>query len=151
MANKELETKRKELIKKLDDGEKLTEEEINQLKYIQDEDSVEKIDRIIRGVNDVWKKHYDFKKEWGVEFDIAIKAPNVIEQGQIQARREAYLEGMGMAVSPYVYQCYQTLATIRTCGVDVPKELEKDEDIFNLSVLYAIGTDWGEWLTSFRF
>lgn len=142
--------KREEIIAKRDNGEKLTEEDINYLKYYQEKDENEQIDRIIRGVNDVFEKHYDFQEEWKIEFDIAIKAPNALEQGKIQARREAYLEGMGLAVSPFIYQCYQTLATIRVCGTKIPKELARDEDIYNLNVLYRIGQDYGHWLNSFR-
>lgn len=142
--------KRSELIEKLNNGENLTDEEIDQLKYFNKKEEVQKIDRVIRGVNDIFSKHYDFEKEWGVTFDISIKAPNAIEQGTIQARREAYLQGMGMAVSPYQFQVYHTLATIRTCGVVIPKILEKDEDIYNLNILYAIGQDFGDWLSTFR-
>lgn len=140
---------REQLVEKINKGEKLSDEEINLLKYQTEQAETKTLDRIIRGVNDTFIKDYDFK-EFGMKFTIKIKAPNAIDQGKIQARREAYLEGMGMAVSTFIFQVYHTLATIRVCGVDVPKELEKDEDIFNLHVLYAIGGDFAEWLNSFR-
>lgn len=141
---------RAELIEKINNGEELTEKEIDTLKYLNRKEEVKHIDRIVRGVNDVFTKHYDFNKEWGVEFDISIKAPNALEQGRVIARREAYLQGVGMAVSPFHYQVYNTLATIRECGVIVPKVLETDEDIYNLHLLYAVGEDFGAWLATFR-
>lgn len=141
---------REQLIEKINRGENLTDEEINLLKYHNAEAEHKELNRIIPGVNNVFSKHYDLK-EFGMEFDIKIKAPNVVQQGKIQAMREAYLEGMGMAVSNFIFQCYHTLATIRVCGVEVPKELERDEDIYNIYILNVIGKDFAEWLNSFRF
>lgn len=142
---------KEELIKKLQNGEKLTDLEIARLKELNDREDTSKIDRIVRGVNDVFKKHYDFNNEYGVEFDLAVRAPNAIESGRIQGRREAYLEGMGMAVGRFHYDAFHMLATIRICGVEVPKCLENDEDIYNLGVLYTIAQDYQEWLSFFRF
>lgn len=141
---------RKQLIEKIERGENLTDEEIAVLKYHNDAEERKQLDRIIPGVNNVFSKHYNLE-EYGLEFDIKIKAPNIIENGKIQARREAYLEGMGLAVSNFVFQCYQTLATIRVCGIEVPDVLAKDEDIYNLFILGVIGKDFGEWLNSFRY
>lgn len=140
---------RKKLLEKVENGEKLTDEEINRLKYETNEEEISQIDRIIRGVNDVFVKEYDFK-EYGLNFTIKIKAPNVKEQGKIQGRREAYLQGMGLAVSPFYYNAFDALATIRVCGVEVPKELQNDDDIYNMYILIEIGRDFGQWLGSFR-
>ena len=141
---------REQLIEKLQRGENLTDEEVNILKYYNDAEERKQLDRIIPGVNDVFSKHYNLK-EYGLEFDIKIKAPNIIENGKIQARREAYLEGMGMAVSNFIFQSYQMLATIRVCGVEVPEVLADDKKIYNLYVLGVIAKDYGEWLNSFRY
>lgn len=146
----EPEMTRELLIEKINNGDSLTDEEINFLKYQNTVEEHKQLDRIIRGVNDTFYKEYEFK-EYGLSFNISIKAPNAIEQGKIQARREAYLEGMGMAVSPFMFQAFQMLATIRVCGVDVPKALEKDEEIYNLQVLYLIAQDYIGWLDSFRY
>lgn len=156
MAEENQETKeevtsiRKKLLDRVEAGEKLTDEEINQLKYETNQEELSQIDRVIRGVNDTFIKDYDFK-EYGLKFTIKIKAPNIKEQGKIQARREAYLQGMGLAVNPFYYNAFDALATIRVCGVEVPKELQDDEDIYNLYVLVKIGDDFGRWLGSFRY
>lgn len=107
------------------------------------------IDRIIRGVNDVFEKDYNFE-DIELKFTIKIKAPNALEIGKIQARLSAYLGGMNNYASEYMIVAYQTLATIRTTGVDIPEALAKDEDIYNLDPLYVIGRDFQDWLNNFR-
>ena len=64
---------REQLIEKINRGENLTDEEINLLKYHNAEAEHKELNRIIPGVNNVFSKHYDFK-EFGLEFDIKIKA-----------------------------------------------------------------------------
>ena len=108
------------------------------------------IDRIIRGVNDTFIKDYNFE-DLGLKFTIKMKAPNALEVGKIQARMAAYLGGMNNYVSEYMVIVYQTLAALREVGIDVPKELAKDEEIYNLDILYQIGVDFQEWLNSFRY
>ena len=107
------------------------------------------IDRIIRGVNDVFIKDYDLT-DLGMKFTIKIKAPNALEIGKIQAKLSAYLGGMNNYASEYFILVYQALATIRVTGIEIPKELQKDEDIYNLDVLYMIGRDFQQWLNNFR-
>jgi len=118
--------------------------------YKEKKEQKEVIDRIIRGVNDTFIKEYEFE-DLGMKFTIKIQAPNAIEIGQIQARLSAYLGGMNNYSSEYFLRAYQTLATIRTTGKDIPKELEKDEDIYNLDILYIIGRDFQQWLDNFRY
>lgn len=108
------------------------------------------IDRIIRGVNDTFVKEYNFE-DLGLKFTIKMRAPNALEVGKIQARMAAYLGGMNNYVSEYMVIVYQTLAALREVGIDVPKELAKDEEIYNLDILYQIGVDFQEWLNSFRY
>ncbi len=107
------------------------------------------VDRIIRGVNDTFVKDYDLP-EYDMKFTIKIKAPNAIDSGKIHARASAYLSGMNNYASDYLLTVYQTLAAIRVNGVEVPEVLAKDEDIYNLDVLYVIGRDYAEWLGTFR-
>lgn len=107
------------------------------------------IDRIIRGVNDTFSKDYDFK-DLGLKFTIKIKAPNAIEIGKVQARMMAYLQGMSNYASDYFITVYHALALLRVTGIDVPKELANDEDIYNLDILYTIGVDFKQWLDRFR-
>jgi hypothetical protein len=107
------------------------------------------IDRIVRGVNDTFIKRYDID-DLDLHFTIKIKAPNALDIGKIQARLAAYLGGMNVYASDYMLEVFNTLATIRTTGVEVPKCLEKDEEIYNLDVLYMIGRDFRDWLNTFR-
>lgn len=107
------------------------------------------IDRIIRGQNDLFVKHYKME-EFGVEFTIKIQAPNAIEFGNITARMSGYLSGMNNYVSQYMTMVYQTLGLIRVCGKEVPEFLQKDEEIYNLDILYTIGVDFAEWMNTFR-
>jgi hypothetical protein len=108
------------------------------------------IDRIVRGVNDVFEKDYTFE-DLGVKFTVKVKAPNALEIGKIQARMSAYLGGMNNYASEYMIVAYQMLATLRVTGLEVPKELQKDEDIYNLDILYVMGRDFKQWLDNFRF
>lgn len=112
-------------------------------------DQKKAIDRIIRGVNDTFEKDYEFK-DLDLKFTVKIKAPNALEVGRIQARTSGYLGGMNNYASDYMLIVYQTLSTLRVTGIDVPKVLEKDEDIYNLDILYTIGRDFQQWLNSFR-
>lgn len=115
----------------------------------QREEERKVIDRIIRGVNDTFEKDYNFE-DLGLKFTIKIKAPNALEIGKIQARLASYLGGMNNYVSEYMLVVYQTLATIRTVGVEIPEFLQKDEEIYNLDILYVIGRDFQQWLNNFR-
>lgn len=107
------------------------------------------IDRIVRGVNDTFIKDYTIE-DLGLKFTIKIKAPNALDTGKIQARLAAYLGGMNVYASDYMLEVFNILATIRTTGIDVPKCLEKDEEIYNLDLLFMIGRDFRDWLNSFR-
>lgn len=107
------------------------------------------VDRIVRGVNDTFIKDYTFE-DLDLKFTIKIKAPNALDIGKIQARAVAYLGGMNTYLDNYTNTVYQTLATIRTTGFEVPKELANDEDIYNLDILYQIGVDFKQWLDNFR-
>ncbi|WNO29823.1 tail tape measure protein [Bacillus phage SDFMU_Pbc] len=107
------------------------------------------IDRIIRGVNDVFEKTYDFA-EFDEPFTVKLRAPNALDAGKIHSRTAVYLNGMNNYASDYFIVSYNALASLRVVGIDVPKELANDEDIYNLDVLYTIGKDFQEWLNSFR-
>lgn len=151
----------KENVVELSTGEKLTTEEIEKLVAEQRAKDIETVDRIvrpddskkkrvIRGENDLWEKDYEYK-DLDLKFSISIRVPNAIEQGQIQARREQYLRGMGTFMNEWIFDAYNGLATIREVGVDIPKELEDDERIYNLAILAEINNDFSEWLAQFRY
>jgi hypothetical protein len=116
---------------------------------VQKQEEKKVIDRIIRGVNDVFVKNYNFE-DFDMKFTIKLRAPNALEVGQIQAKTSLYLNGMNNYSSEYMIVVFQTLATLRITGIDVPKELAKDEEIYNLDVLYQIGRDFQQWLNTFR-
>jgi len=126
---------------------KPTPEEIEMEKLDKERKAV---NRIIKGQNDVFKKHYTFK-DLGLEFTVKIKAPNAIEVGKIQARKMAYLNGMSNYTTDYFSIVYDTLAALRVTGIDVPKELASDEDLYNLDIIYQIGVDFQQWLARFQF
>lgn len=126
------------------------EEETKEEREVRErKETKEVVDRLIKGVNDVFEKTYDVE-ELDLHFTIKIKAPNAVEIGQIQARTAQYLGGMGNFVSSYFIIVYQALSAIRVCGKDVPEFLQKDEEIYNLDVLHMIGRDFQHWLESFR-
>ncbi|AHZ10113.1 hypothetical protein [Bacillus phage Hakuna] len=128
------------------ESKELTREEV------QEEQAQEKrqlIDRIMRGKNDMFIKHYNLP-EYNIEFTVHIQAPNAIESGKIQAKTARYLDGMNLYSSQYYVVVYQTLAILRICGRELPEYLEKDENIYNLDILYLIGVDFAEWLSTFR-
>ncbi|AMQ66603.1 tail assembly chaperone [Bacillus phage Shbh1] len=108
------------------------------------------LDRVIRGVNDVFEKTYKFE-ELDLEFTVKMRYPNAIEVGRIQARLARYLEGMNNYASTYVITVYSTLAAIREVGIDVPEFLDDDEKIYNLEILHLIGRDFQQWMDNFRF
>lgn len=130
-------------------SEKLSSTEAKELVEKQTANDMQQVNRIIRGVNDVWEKHYNLP-QYDMDFTISIKAPNVLDYGVINAKREEYLKGMGAYTPEATFIAYHMLATIRTVGVKVPQELEKDEEIFNLAILYQIGIDFTEWLDTFQ-
>jgi hypothetical protein len=107
-------------------------------------------DRIVKGQNDIFEKEYTFE-DLDMKFTIKLRAPNAIEVGKIQAKTSIYLGGTNQYASHFHLMAFNALATIRTVGVSVPEELKKDEDIYNLNVLYKIGVDFAEWLNKFRF
>jgi arginine utilization protein RocB len=139
-----------ELLAKAKSGEKLTEKETETLKFHTTGEENEQVKTIIRGVNNVWRKKYNFK-ERGLEFTVAVHAPSMIEQGKVHALRESYLGGVGTALSQQTYMAFYMLATLRICGEEIPRFLENDENIYAADILYIMGMDFVEWLDSFRY
>lgn len=111
----------------------------------------EVIKRVIAGKNDMFEKHYKFEELGGLEMNIKVKFPNMIEQAKIQAQSERYFDGLGSLMPLNVVQAYRMLATLRICGKDVPKELSEDEEIYNIYIFNVIGEDFRKWMDSFRY
>lgn len=132
-------------------GEKLTDTEKKVLLGKKIDKQQEFLDAFIHGTNDVFRKHYDFKED-GVSFDIAIREPNVSENGRILALTNSYLEGMGKFVTDTWYGIYYTLSLIRICGEQVPLELKDDDKMYSPTYnwLLKIGNDFSEWESRFH-
>lgn len=122
---------------------------VSQVEKAQKEQVV--IKRVIAGKNDIFEKHYTFEELGGLELDIKIKFPNMIEQARIQAQAERYFEGLGSLMPQRVVEAYRMLATLRICGKDVPKLLSEDEQIYNIFIFNVIGDDFRIWMDSFRY
>lgn len=140
----------KEIIAKLDKGVKLTDEEVNKIKYQEAEKEKSALDRIVRGVNDIYEKEYKFDDLGGLELKVKIKAPNALDQGRINAVRENFIGGTGTMLNSFTYVVFHTFALLQVCGIDVPKELEP-ENVYNLNFVYTIGVDFADWLDRFQY
>lgn len=132
------------------DIKEMTPEKIEELKYKQEIEKEKTLQKIIKGVNDVWEKEYNFE-ELDLHYTIKLRIPNAIEQGRIYSLRSSYLNGMDMYQNEDVLRVYQMLATIQVVGVEVPKEFKTPEEIYNLTPLLVMYDDWNEFLTSFRY
>lgn len=132
------------------DVSKMTPEEIDELKYQDRKEKEKVINKVIKGVNDTWEKEYNFE-ELDLRFKVKIKLPNAREQGNIFALRSAYLGGMDMYQTDQVIRAYQMLATLQEVGIEVPKEFQDPEDIYNLYPLTVMYEDWLGFLNSFRY
>ena len=113
----------------------------------------ELVDVIVSGQNDVWTKTYDYTKDGGLKFTISIKAPTIVEEGQIAAMVQRYLGGSAMYWDEYTVGVYHALATIRVCGKQIPDVFKDDDHIYAVTQnwLYNIGKDFDEWQSRFRY
>ena len=50
-----------------------------------------------------------------------------------------------------VIRAYQMLATLQEVGIEVPKEFQDPDDIYNLYPLTVMYEDWLGFLNSFRY
>lgn len=140
------ETKQEEI----KDVNEMTPEEIDKLKYQDRKEKEKVVNKVIKGVNDVWEKEYNFE-ELDLRFKVKVKLPNAREQGNIMALRSAYLGGMDAYQSDMIINAYQMLATLQEVGVEVPKEFQDPEDIYNLYPLSVMYNDWLDFMSSFRY
>jgi hypothetical protein len=140
------ETKQEEI----KDVNEMTPEEIDRLKYQDRKEKEKVVNKVIKGVNDVWEKEYNFE-ELDLRFKVKVKLPNAREQGNIMALRSAYLGGMDAYQSDMIINAYQMLATLQEVGVEVPKEFQDPEDIYNLYPLSVMYNDWLDFMSSFRY
>lgn len=139
-----------ELRAKAERGEALTDEEVKKLKYQDVKEEKVALDKIVRGINDMYVKDYKFEDYGGLTMTVKIKAPNAIEHGRIHQIRERYLGGTGTMVNSFTYLVYHTFGLLEVCGVDVPKELEP-ENVYNMNIIYRIGVDFADWLDRFQY
>lgn len=108
---------------------------------------------IIAGHNDVWSKHYNYKEDGGLEFDISIRMPTIIDEGSIRAKQQDYLGGTASYWPEYLSGVYYALALIRVCGVDVPDVFKDDRKIYAVTAdwLFNIYQDFEEYAGRFRY
>lgn len=132
------------------DVKDMTPEEIDALKYKKREEQHETIDKIIKGVNDVWEKEYNFE-DIDLHFTVKVRVPNAIEQGRIFGLRSSYLNGMDMYQTQEVIEAFQMLAVLQVVGVDVPKEYRNPDEVYNLTPLVVMYQDWDRFLRNFRY
>lgn len=128
----------------------MTKEEIEELKYKQEQEKQKTLDKVIRGYNDTFIKHYDFD-ELDLTFTIKLHLPNMIEQGQINALRSKYLGGTDVDQPSFIYYAFEMLATIQVVGDEVPKEFKNETDIYNPAPLIQMYNDWMEFQSTFRY
>lgn len=110
---------------------------------------IEAIDRVIKGVNDIFEKEYKIE-HLNKEFKLKVKYPNSLEQGKILARTSLYLEGMNRWMPENIYLAYNTMSMLKVCGVDVPDFLLKEEEIYDMGIFLVIGRDLEEWMGRFQ-
>lgn len=110
------------------------------------------LDVVIHGTNDIFRKNYDFKED-GVSFDIAIRMPNIVEEGRIVARQNTYLQGTASYQNDYINTVFYGLALIRECGIEIPVQLQDDDKLYAgaMKWLYKIATDFLGWESRFRY
>ncbi len=146
--NKNVEEEKEETPK--EESKKLTKEEIDKLKYKQQEEREEVINKVIRGVNDIYEKEFKFDNlDEPVTFKI--RYPNALEQGQILSVRSSYFNGTDMYQSQEIIYAFHMLATLNVVGIDVPKEFRNAEEIYRLEPLLELYYDWVAWLNTFRY
>ena len=132
------------------DISEMTQEEIDEIKYQQQQEKTKVAQQIIRGYNDKFTKHYNFE-ELGLEYDITLHLPNLLEQGQINALRSRYLGGTDTDQPSYVYYAFEMMAIIQIVGDDVPKYFKNEEAVYNSVPLIQMYQDFVEFQQSFRY
>jgi len=131
--------------------EAISEEDKALLESIKKQrDTKEKVNRVIKGENDIFDKEYTFE-ELDLKFTIKIKLPSILEQAKIQAATERMFEGLGSLMPPNVLRAYRMLATIQICGKEIPSIFKDADDIYNISIFDIISSDFQDWMNSFRY
>ena len=132
------------------DISEMTPEEIEELKKEQQQKKTQVAQQIIRGYNDKFTKHYNFE-ELGLEYDITLHLPNLLEQGQINALRSKYLGGTDTDQPAYVFYAFEMMAIIQIVGDDVPKYFKNEEAVYNPAPLLQMYQDFVDFQQTFRY
>ena len=128
----------------------LSKDELYKLKYKQEQDKEATLLKVIKGVNDVWEKDYNFE-EADLRFKIKVKIPNAMEQSQIRALTDEFLFGKSDSTPDFIYNAYFMLATLQVVGKEVPIEFRDPEEIYNMDYLAYVYKDWRQFLRTFRY
>ncbi len=127
-----------------------SKEELYKLKYKQEQDKEATLLKVIKGVNDVWEKDYNFE-EADLSFKVKVKIPNAMEQSQIRALTDEFLFGKSDTTPDFIYNAYFMLATLQVVGKEVPIEFRDPEEIYNMDYLAYVYRDWRQFLRTFRY
>lgn len=127
-----------------------SKEELYKLKYKQEQDKEATLLKVIKGVNDVWEKDYNFE-EADLSFKVKVKIPNAMEQSQIRALTDEFLFGKSDTTPDFIYNAYFMLATLQVVGKEVPIEFRDPEEIYNMDYLAYVYRDWRNFLRTFRY
>lgn len=127
-----------------------SKEELYKLKYKQEQDKESTLLKVIKGVNDVWEKDYNFE-EADLSFKVKVKIPNAMEQSQIRALTDEFLFGKSDTTPDFIYNAYFMLATLQVVGKEVPIEFRDPEEIYNMDYLAYVYRDWRQFLRTFRY
>jgi hypothetical protein len=112
-------------------------------------DDANKLRIILKGVNDIYTHHFDFK-EMGVEFDIEIKTPNALEEAPIKNFVWSLFPDVTGGIPDYQYIVYYTMKLLELYGRNLPAILQDPENIYNTDILYVIGEDFLNWKDQFQ-
>ncbi len=128
----------------------LTAEEIQALKFHKD--TLEQVEskKVLSGVNNVFRKHYKLA-ERDLDFHISIKAPSVLDLAEINVAREQMCGGIGKLLPESQFVLFQTMATFKICGEDIPLFLQDPSKIYASDIVVMIGRDYADWLDTFQY
>ncbi|BCK59779.1 hypothetical protein [Staphylococcus phage vB_SauH_DELF3] len=128
---------------------KMTPEAIDEKKYQDRKEKNKKLNKVTKGVIGRWEKE-DCLEELDFRFKVKTKLCNARMQGNIFVVKAVNLGGMGVYQTDPLIRAYQFEATLHEVGIEVPKECQCSEVIYNLMSKAIMWDDWLNSNTSFR-
>lgn len=158
MANADLDERIKEEQARLKNASTETQEKAHEAaKHSEKQEPTEKetselnskLNVLLRGVNDTFKKHYNFEED-GLDFNIEIKVPNALEEAQIADKVYALFPDSNF-IPGEVWQTYYTIYLVHDFSKGAPKALTDIDNIYNTDWFTKIGADYQQWRSQFRY